>query len=113
MTIHFWRFGVLIGTIAVISTAAFITSFKFTSIANVVMIYATVPLMAGIPLHIYRNPVFSAASRSSYPCFVRLVFHGGVYHPTGRIKAVITNFDRPPQLVGITIGTHLGMADSV
>lgn len=42
------RSGVFIAFLAVICTSAFITSFKFTSIANVAMIYATVPLIAGI-----------------------------------------------------------------
>ncbi len=40
--------GIAIAGIAVVSTTAFLTSFKFTSIANVAMIYATVPLLAGL-----------------------------------------------------------------
>ena len=39
--------GVMISLIAVVSTTAFITSFKYTSIANVVVIYASTPLLAG------------------------------------------------------------------
>lgn len=42
------RQGVLISILAVICTTAFLSSFKFTTIANVAMIYATVPLAAGI-----------------------------------------------------------------
>lgn len=40
--------GVMISLIAVVSTTAFITSFKYTSIANVVVIYASTPLLAGL-----------------------------------------------------------------
>lgn len=42
------RSGILIALISVIGTSAFLSSFKLTSIANVAMIYAMVPLMAGI-----------------------------------------------------------------
>lgn len=40
--------GIMISLIAVVSTTAFITSFKYTSIANVVVIYASAPLLAGL-----------------------------------------------------------------
>lgn len=40
--------GVMISLIAVVSTTAFITSFQYTSIANVVVIYASAPLLAGL-----------------------------------------------------------------
>jgi drug/metabolite transporter (DMT)-like permease len=39
--------GIMISLIAVISTTAFISSFKHTSIANVAMIYASTPMLAG------------------------------------------------------------------
>jgi drug/metabolite transporter (DMT)-like permease len=40
--------GVAIGVIGALGTAAFITSFKFTSIANVSLIYAVSPLIAAL-----------------------------------------------------------------
>lgn len=40
--------GIVIAMIAVVSTTAFITSFKHTSIANVAMIYAATPMFAGL-----------------------------------------------------------------
>ena len=39
--------GISIALLAVICTTAFLSSFKFTSIANVAMIYAVTPLMSG------------------------------------------------------------------
>lgn len=42
------RSGVVISFLVVICTTAFLTSFKFTTVANVAMINATIPLMAGI-----------------------------------------------------------------
>ena len=44
----FDRHGTLISVLAVICTKAFLSSFKFTTIANVAMIYATVPITAGL-----------------------------------------------------------------
>jgi len=40
--------GVWISLVAVVSTSAFISSFQYTSIANVVVIYASTPLLSGI-----------------------------------------------------------------
>jgi len=40
--------GVVISLVAVVSTSAFISSFQYTSIANVVVIYASTPLLSGI-----------------------------------------------------------------
>jgi len=40
--------GLIISLIAVVSTSAFISSFQFTSIANVVVIYASTPLLSGL-----------------------------------------------------------------
>ena len=42
------RHGILISVLAVICTSAFLSSFKFTTIANVEMLYATVPITAGL-----------------------------------------------------------------
>jgi len=40
--------GIVISLVAVVSTSAFISSFQYTSIANVVVIYASTPLLSGI-----------------------------------------------------------------
>lgn len=40
--------GIIITLVQVISTAAFIASFRYTSIANVVVIYASIPLFAAL-----------------------------------------------------------------
>ncbi len=40
--------GIMISLVAVISTIAFLSSFKHTSISNVVMIYASTPMLAGV-----------------------------------------------------------------
>jgi len=71
--------AVMISIVAVVSTSAFITSFQYTSIANVVVIYASTPLVSGLwGWWWLREAVSRREAISSLAAMIGVVVHGSL-----------------------------------